>query len=73
MLENDRNPAKESDLDELYNRERYIVMELLKPVISENYIVSPKLQQKLHLSNSEVLLQKEKITNELGVYGVLVK
>jgi len=59
--------------DELYNRERYIVMELLKPAISENYIVSPKLQQKLVQSGKGSLLEKEKITNELGIYGVLVK
>ena len=59
--------------DELYNRERYIVMELLKPAISENYIISPKLQQKLVQSGKGSLLEKEKITNELGLYGVLVK
>lgn len=64
---------QESEIDELYNKERYIVMELLKPVISENYIISPKLQQKLVQANNQLLLNKEKITNELGVYGVLVK
>jgi hypothetical protein len=64
--------SKNSD-DELYNKERYIVMELLKPAISENYIISPKLQQNLVQSGKESLLEKENITNELGVYGVLVK
>ena len=57
----------------MFNKESFIVQELLKPLISENYIISPKLQQKLIQSESKELLQKEKITNELGVYGVLVK
>ena len=53
---------QESEIDELYNKERYIVMELLKPVISENYIISPKLQQKLVQANNQLLLNKEKLT-----------
>ena len=59
--------------NELYNKERYIVMELLKPVITENFIISPKLQHSLVQSEKLSLLEKENITNELGVYGVLVK
>ena len=53
------------------NKQRYIVMELLKPPITKNVIVSSKSQQKLASSGN--LVQVSKITNELGIFGVLVR
>jgi hypothetical protein len=71
MLVKIRNNSEVNN--QMYNKESFIVQELLKPLISENYIISPKIQQKLVQSDNKDLLQKENITNELGVYGVLVK
>lgn len=71
MLVKIRNNSEVNN--QIYNKESFIVQELLKPLISENYIISPKIQQKLVQSDKKDLLQKENITNELGVYGVLVK
>jgi len=71
MLVKIRNNSEVNN--QMYNKESFIVQELLKPLISENYIISPKIQQKLIQSDNKDLLQKENITNELGVYGVLVK
>ena len=71
MLVKIRNNSEVNN--QMYNKESFIVQELLKPLISENYIISPKIQQKLVQSDKKDLLQKENITNELGVYGVLVK
>jgi hypothetical protein len=53
------------------NKDLFIVMEKIKPVITDNYIVSPKQQAKLH--DSDQKLRKVQITNELGIFGVLVK
>ena len=66
------------DLEDKYRRELYIVMELLQPTISNNIIISPKGQQKKALLQDEIghapsSLEQTQITNELGVYGVLVK
>lgn len=71
MLVKIRNNSEVNN--QMYNKESFIVQELLKPLITENYIISPKIQQKLVQSDNKDLLQKENITNELGVYGVLVK
>lgn len=48
-------------------------MEYLRPAISDNFIISPKSQQNLYQSGKEGTLNKISITNELGIYGVLVK
>jgi hypothetical protein len=66
----DRKKTNENN-EALYNKENYIVMELLKPFVTENYIISAKSQQQLIQNNSQV--KKSKINNELGIYGVLVK
>ena len=58
--------------DHKYKRDLYIIMELLRPVTSSNYIISPKLQMNAKKSGGECL-NKISITNELGVYGVLVQ
>lgn len=58
---------------EMYNKDMYIVMELLRPVTSNNYIISPKSQLALSKVGSSDLLSKMQITNELGIYGVLVR
>jgi len=47
-------------------------MELLRPVITNNFIISPKIQ----MNNKKLgkdSLAKISITNELGIYGVLVQ
>jgi hypothetical protein len=59
--------------DDIYNRDRYIVMELLKPSVTQNYLISAKNQQKNSQNGKNDLLEKSYITNELGIYGVLVK
>ncbi|RNA00504.1 glutathione synthetase-like isoform X2 [Brachionus plicatilis] len=60
-------------MEDRYNKDFYIVMEYLRPLISHNYIISSKYQQKLYETGKQGTLEKKKITNELGVYGVLVK
>ena len=47
-------------------------MELLRPVITNNYIISPKSQM-CAKKNGDDSLTKIKITNELGIYGVIVQ
>lgn len=60
-------------MEERYNKNFYIVMEYLRPFVSHNYIISSKYQQQLYETGKQGTLEKKKITNELGVYGVLVK
>ena len=58
--------------DHKYKRELYIAMELLRPVVTNNFIISPKIQ----MNNKKLgkdCLNKISITNELGIYGVLVQ
>jgi hypothetical protein len=59
---------QEQQDEEKYDPNRYIVMELLKPAITENYIISWK-----SVYDNQSKLQKTKITNELGVYGVYLR
>jgi hypothetical protein len=61
------------DKDDIYNKDRYIVMELLKPSVTQNYLVSAKNQHKNSQNGRNSILEKSYITNELGIYGVLVK
>ncbi len=53
------------------SKNRYIVMELLKPPISKNVIISSTSQQKLSTTGN--LVQISNITNEIGIFGVLVR
>jgi hypothetical protein len=65
-------PNNQSDENEIPNKDLFIVMDLIKPVLTNNYIISPKGQQKLYNSNKKKL-GKVQISNELGIYGVLVR
>ena len=67
------NHTNRNNIDEMYNKDMYIVMELLRAVTSNNYIISPKSQLALSKIGSSDLLNKIQITNELGIYGVLVR
>jgi len=73
MLSNmlDKREINDNEDEIITNKQRYIVMELLKPPITENVIVSSKSQQKL--ANTGNLVHMSKITNELGIFGVLVR
>ena len=53
------------------SKDIFVVMDVIKPTSSENYIISPKSQQKC--SDSDQKLVKTQITNELGIFGVLVR
>ena len=53
------------------NKDLFIVMNKINPVSSENYIVSAHSQCKV--TDSQQKLTKMRITNELGIYGVLVR
>lgn len=53
------------------NKDLFIVMNKINPVSSENYIVSAHSQCKM--ADSQQKLTKMRITNELGIYGVLVR
>lgn len=63
-----QSPCGEEDL---YKRDRYIVMERLRPVVSQNYFISPRNQ--MYLQRTSGKLEKTEVTNELGIYGVLVR
>jgi hypothetical protein len=67
----DKREINDDEDEIITNKQRYIVMELLKPPITENVIVSSKSQQKL--ANTGNLVHMSKITNELGIFGVLVR
>ncbi len=60
-----------SEENEIYNKDRYVVMDILYPFVSENYIISSR-REKIYNKNGDELLEKIKITNELGIYGVLI-
>lgn len=60
-------------MEDRYNKNFYIVMEYLRPLVSYNYIISSKYQQQQYKEGQQGNLEKKKITNELGVYGVFVK
>ena len=54
------------------NRQLYILMELLKPVVNENFIISANsisMAKKLGKNS----LEKTRITNEIGIFGALVQ
>ncbi len=60
--------------NQMFNKDFYIVMELLKPLVSNNYIISSKLQaEKTSKLEERYRLKKVKITNELGIYGVYLR
>ena len=78
--------TKNGDSGENYDRNLYIAMELLRTLVSDNYIISSQSQRALTQSleergekilpaikNDRFLLKKQLITNELGIYGVLVR
>jgi hypothetical protein len=67
-LRENSGSRNEQDDEEKYDPNRYIVMELLKPAITENYIISSKC-----VYDDRSKLKKTKITNELGVYGVYLR
>lgn len=67
----DNKEVTDRENEDLLNKERYIVMELLKAPITENILVTPKMQQKFQETGN--LHQRSKITNELGIFGVLVR
>lgn len=82
-LENKKNEQNQNGngllVDDVYNKDLYIVMELLRPPVSQNYIISAKSQMKKYNQNASnvekkvSLLDKIEITNELGIYGVILK
>ena len=54
------------------NRQLYILMELLNPVVNENFIISANsisMAKKLGKNS----LEKTRITNEIGIFGALVQ
>lgn len=53
------------------NKDSFIVMDLIKPVATNNFIISSKKQKGLKTIQSK--FSKIKISNELGIYGVLVR
>ena len=57
----------------LYHRDSYIAMERLKPIASFNYLISAKNQAHLHRTDQAAQIRKTEITNELGIYGVVVR
>ena len=57
-------------MEDIYNRDRYIVMEKLRPTESKNFLITSKYHSNMLKSNE---LKRIDITNELGVYGVLVR
>ena len=82
----ERTGAQIEDTSGIYDKNLYVAMELFKPLVTENFIVSSRTQQQLNQSlvesgkavpaaikNEEFLLKKTLITYELGIYAVLVK
>ena len=49
-------------------KDLYVVMEFLRPIAHDNYIISSKSQK-----DNKKLLHKLPITNELGIYGTLIR
>lgn len=71
VIEEEKNKSEDERDSAVPNKNLFIVMDLIKPVYTENYIISPKSQQML--ASSQQKLSKTQITNELGIYGVLVR
>lgn len=71
MLNNQTKVDKASNDEDVANKNRYIVMERLKPLITDNILVTQNSQHELAKTKSP--LKTSKIDNELGTYGVLVK
>ncbi len=69
MLEDREVSNYENEL--VTNKQRYIVMERLKPAVVENVLISSRAQKKLAISGEMVGVSQ--ITNELGMFGVLVR
>ena len=63
----------ESSIAANKEKDLYVVMELLRPMAVDNYIISPKSQREMIQNGDTVLLKKVAVTNELGVYGTIVK
>jgi hypothetical protein len=61
--------VSDSEDEVVTNRKRYIVMERLKPAIVENVIISSRTQHRL----AGNMVNVSQITNELGIFGVLVR
>ena len=59
------------DNEDITNKDRYIVMELLKPMVTENILITQKSQHILAKTNCSI--KTSRINNELGTFGVLVK
>ena len=70
----DEEKEKEQEDDERgddpYQSERYIVMERLAPRVSHNYLISAQAQQRLAREGAP--LTPTAITNEFGVYGIML-
>ena len=69
--EKSSNGANQNGDSTIPSKDIFVVMDVIKPTSSENYIISPKAQQKC--SDSDQKLVKTRITNELGIFGVLVR
>lgn len=67
----DKRELNDSEDEMVTSKKRYIVMELLKAPVTKNIIINPKSQQKLAATAN--LLHVSKITNELGIFGILVR
>ncbi len=54
------------------NRQLYVLMELLKPVVNENFIISAQSISTAKKQGKNIL-EKIRITNEIGIFGALVQ
>ncbi len=63
---------KATEVKSKNTRGLYILMELLNPVVNENYIISANTIS-MAKKGGKGLLEKIKITNEIGIFGVLVQ
>jgi hypothetical protein len=86
IKELEQNPEARKGENDIYDKNIYIAMEFLRPLVSDNYIISATVQQKLNKSidandsaipapikNDKFMFKKALITNELGIYGVTVR
>lgn len=70
MLNQNENISNKESEDK-YDKELYIVMELLKPPTTENLVISAKTEQYNFINQKQIKCSK--INSEFGVYGVLVR
>ena len=66
------NVSNATEVKNKPTRDLYILMELLNPVVNENYIISANTIS-MAKKRGKDLLEKIKITNEIGIFGVLVQ